>query len=552
MNLSNVTILITSFLRPGYLTDCLAGIKKNLPECQVVVVDDGDAKGDDIISMPFDSGLSAKRNVGVAATHTTYLLMGSDDFDFSTKEARDGIEKMVGLLDADSTIDIAGGHVNGEVYEGNLFVAPGQYIAQSRVSPLPSGVSPCDLVVNYFVARTESIRPFPWDERMKIGGEHGDWFLTLRDNGKKVVAISGVNITTLPHNASKEDPRYSAFRARAKNLGHKIFLHKRGVSHFYSAGEATPEPLKLPKFMVAIVACHKNQAKIDELRKVWVPSLYKIDYRIFYGRGATRKPLPDEVFLDVNDDYLSLPAKMKEIYRWVVNQGYEYVFKVDDDVYVEVSRLIPCGWQKYEYSGRVNYAGKAPYASGACYWLSKRAMQLIVNEPLGEDTAEDRWVGFTLHQHGVNLYDESRYNLVVYLNRPPAWQTDITSCICTTGVTIADLAKGFAEGDSDVFIKPKLPQVPKQPAFTAVPSRPEPPSPLPRPQPPLNWNRFLDKKVQTLFQKFRYVVVTEPKSSHYKSLCSIYPDHLEEVVNTPQGSKLIFIVNKEQMNEKIG
>jgi hypothetical protein len=39
--LHDVTILITSFLRPGYLRDCLAGIRRNLPECKVIVVDDG-------------------------------------------------------------------------------------------------------------------------------------------------------------------------------------------------------------------------------------------------------------------------------------------------------------------------------------------------------------------------------------------------------------------------------------------------------------------------------------------------------------------------------
>jgi len=55
---------------------------------------------------------------------------------------------------------------------------------------------------------------------------------------------------------------------------------------------------------------------------------------------------------------------------------------------------------------------------------------------------------------------------------------------------------------------------------------------------------FLEKKVQGLFKRFRYVVVTEPKSNHYKSLCHIYPEHLEELVETPQGKKLIFIVEK--------
>lgn len=62
---------------------------------------------------------------------------------------------------------------------------------------------------------------------------------------------------------------------------------------------------------------------------------------------------------------------------------------------------------------------------------------------------------------------------------------------------------------------------------------------------------LLEKKIKALFQRFRYVVVTEPHSSHYKSLCNIYPNHLEELVDTPQGQKLIFIVNKEPNSDII-
>ncbi len=544
--LSDVTILITSFLRPGYLADCLVGIKSNLPECQVIVVDDGDlaeVTGEGIISMPFDSGLSAKRNCGVAATKTRYLLMGSDDFDFSTEEARQGIEKMVAVLNEYPDIDVAGGHVNGQVYEGNLTVAPGQYIAQSYLAS-SSEITKCDLVVNYFVARVQSIRPYPWDERMKIGGEHGDWFLTLKDNGLKVVAISDVNINTLPVDATKEDARYSRFRARAKNLGHKVFLRKRGVSQFFSAGELPPVPLKLPKFLVAIVSCHKYQFKVNALRKTWLSSLYKIDYKIFYGRGAKRQPLSDEVFLDVKDDYVSLPVKMKAIYKWALDHGYDYICKVDDDVFVEVPRLVTAGWQNYAYSGRANTSGNTPWASGACYWLNKNAMQILVEEPLGKDTAEDRTVGTVLGRHGIYVQDDGRYALVIHCQ--PGWESAITACICHPKITMQMLAEGFEtqmcpEMDK-VFPQHSIPTFNPPSSSPVVPTTPIPPPP-PAPNP--NWTEdFLDRKVQALFGRFRYAVATEPKSSHYKSLCQVYPEHIEERVETVNGPRIIFVVEK--------
>jgi len=531
LNLSKVTILITSFLRPGYLSDCLAGIRKNLPECQVIVVDDGGSTfvtREHVISLLFDSGLSAKRNAGVKSTQTPYLLMGSDDFDFSTKEARHGIERMVDVLENGSSIDIAGGHVNGDVYEGNLVVAPGQYIAQTKVVPSSTGITPVDLVVNYFVARTEAIRPHPWDERMKIGGEHGDWFLTLKDAGLKVVAVSNVNITTLPFDRTKEDPRYASFRGRAKGLGHKIFLRKRGVSEFYGSSSTVPASLNLPKFMVAVVACHKNQDKVDELRKTWIPSMYKVDYRIFYGQGATREPLPDEVFLDVNDGYAALPIKVKEIYQWVLAHGYEYVCKVDDDVFVEVPRLVTSGWQNYAYVGRANHAGRPPWASGACYWLNKKAMQIIADEPVGTDTAEDRWVGNTLYRHGISVHNDLRYSLIIY--NQPDWDTAVTACICHAKVTMPMVAEGFEDGGSLAMNE-------------VIALSPDIPARLFVKQGVANWkNTFLEKKVQALFKRFRYVVATIPGSSHYQSLCKIYPNHLEEKVETPEGVRTIFIV----------
>jgi glycosyltransferase involved in cell wall biosynthesis len=542
LNLSNITILITSFLRPGYLADCLDGIKKNLPECSVIVVDDGAMVADGIISMPFDSGLSAKRNLGVAATKTPFLLMGSDDFDFSTKEARDGIERMLSVLKDDPSLAVAGGNVDGNRYEGNLTVAPGQYIAQSSIPPDPSGITLVDLVVNYFIARVDSIRPYPWDERMKIGGEHGDWFLTLKDNGLKVVAVTGVNITTQKYDPDKEDPHYASYRGRAKGLGHKIFLRKRGVSEFYGAESVPPKPLHLPKFLVAVVACHKNVAKVEEQRKTWMKSMYKLDYKVFYGTGADREPEADEVFLDVNDDYVSLPAKMKAIYKWALDNGYEYICKVDDDVFVEVPRLVTAGWQNFAYSGRMNGAGSPVWASGACYWLNAHAMKLLVDAPLGSDTAEDRHAAAVLFKHGINVHNDERYSLIIYFQ--PDWHTAVTACICNPNVTMEMIAKGFDKGSCPEMngAVPASPQIMRHPHVQNDEVQYFVPPPVE------NWEEgFMENKVQALFQRFRFVAETIPNSSHYKSLCKIYPEHIEERVETPLGPRLIFVVEHEKV-----
>jgi len=250
-DLGDVTILVTSFLRPGYLDRCVHGICENLPECKLIIVDDSKStdkpeKGfgvidsfeyhrwDQFIFLPFDSGLSAKRNAGVRSCQTKYLLLGCDDFDFSTKEARNGITKFVSMADTCRDFDVFGGRVDDNPYEGFLEYKPGEYIKETRLDwrILDGQGAVCDLTVNYFLARTEVMKQFPWPEEMKIGGEHVCFFLDLKLAGREVCWVKGVNITTLKLGPEAMDPRYPEFRARAKTLGHPLMLKRYGVKEY--------------------------------------------------------------------------------------------------------------------------------------------------------------------------------------------------------------------------------------------------------------------------------------------------------------------------------
>lgn len=245
MPLPDVSIAITSFCRWGYLSACLAGIRANLPECKILVADDSfdnrcaDIAGPECIRLSPDSGLTSKRNATVKACQTKYILLGSDDFDFSTPEAREGIEKLVRTMDEYPEIDVAGGRVDHREYEGYLEYVPGKYIREHRMetpideSYVPAYI-PVDLTVNYFLARTESIRAFPWPEEMKIGGEHVCFFLDLKMAGKKVVWIPGVNVNTLHlgMGSDVQDPLYSSFRRRAVSLGHPLMKKRYNISTY--------------------------------------------------------------------------------------------------------------------------------------------------------------------------------------------------------------------------------------------------------------------------------------------------------------------------------
>src|SRR5579859_4941302 len=143
MSLKDITIVIPTFHRRGYLRTCLDGISNYLPECPVrIAQDDGwdcTLEGSDYetyywAKLPYDSGLTAKRNAAVKLVETKYTLIGSDDFDFSPWEARKGITEMAMVLEKNPDIDIVAGRVNSRPYEGFLEYVPGEYIKEHRVS----------------------------------------------------------------------------------------------------------------------------------------------------------------------------------------------------------------------------------------------------------------------------------------------------------------------------------------------------------------------------------------------------------------------------------
>lgn len=142
------------------------------------------------------------------------------------------------------------------------------------------------------------------------------------------------------------------------------------------------------------------------------------DVCYFFGHG----PLdfdgvqwPEEVRLDVPDDYEHFRPKVQAMFRWAVDQGYDFVFKTDDDVLVIPQRLFS-GFTHHDYAGRVrgpsqeNVApqiygrAEAPFCSGFGYWLSNRAARIVANAPDNGDWAEDRFAGQALFRAGINPY----------------------------------------------------------------------------------------------------------------------------------------------------
>ena len=223
-----VTAVIKTFQRPRRCRALIATIRHHYPGLPIVVVDDsrgpGDYPGCRVVRLPFDSGLSAGRNAGLAATETEYVLNLDDDFLFYSATA---LGDALAILERHREIDLLGGTVidlplfiTHDFRGAGLFptnagpkIAPGTRIGPAVVM---------DKVANFFLARTDSVRSVGWDPALKLV-EHADFFTRARG---RIVSAHWDGWRIL-HRRDPFDRDYLEFR---QNLGSSLAHLERKYS----------------------------------------------------------------------------------------------------------------------------------------------------------------------------------------------------------------------------------------------------------------------------------------------------------------------------------
>lgn len=206
---SDVTIVVKSFCRHVSLWRFVVSAKRWYPNVPIIVCDDSFADtslwtdalkevsempGVTLVRLPYDSGLPAGRNAAVAAAKTSRIILCDDDF-VVTEETR--IENLLSILD--TGYDIVGGVVRmdgarPENWTGRISytgTAPNRTV---HLTPLENAAievnglhcQDTDITLNFFAAKTESLRRVPWDTRYKITDEHVDSFLEWNRAGFKI------------------------------------------------------------------------------------------------------------------------------------------------------------------------------------------------------------------------------------------------------------------------------------------------------------------------------------------------------------------------------
>ena len=163
------------------------------------------------------------------------------------------------------------------------------------------------------------------------------------------------------------------------------------------------------KPLIAIPSCHANGAARAACKSTWIAKWGNlVDIRFFIGKPKRRNQ-KDTIYLDVLDDYNSLPLKVKAVHAWALANGYTHVFKCDDDTFVHVPRLLASGYQREYYVGARRSLFFAQ--GGAGYWLNAEAMRVLAKCPDHDwavQKAEDIAVGFLL-QGKLPLTKDTRY-----------------------------------------------------------------------------------------------------------------------------------------------
>ena len=102
---------------------------------------------------------------------------------------------------------------------------------------------------------------------------------------------------------------------------------------------------KRVKMLIGVLSCHKYRARREACLETWanVKHRHDVDLVFVLGDGQSPWPVRDGCLLHCPcpDDYDSLSMKTRWLCLWAIaNYRFDFLFKCDDDTYVNVDRLL--------------------------------------------------------------------------------------------------------------------------------------------------------------------------------------------------------------------
>lgn len=205
------------------------------------------------------------------------------------------------------------------------------------------------------------------------------------------------------------------------------------------------------KIIVGILSCQMEQERQRAVRATWARQYPDVSCLFLVGRpGRPPEVVGDILYLDCPDWYEDLPKKTRAFVRYALQHlPFDYLFKCDDDTYVDLAKLQAADLGGVDYAGfcygparwdRRYHFGKCydkrrevettePFlgpwmCGGAGYWLSRKAAAIIAADPdglLGSRLYEDKAVSDTLRPR-IGRGEIIEADLSAYHVETPRWQ----------------------------------------------------------------------------------------------------------------------------------
>lgn len=196
----DVTIAIKTFERPGCVDRLIASIRSSYPTVRILVADDSrshhredgsEEDGVKWLNMPFDSGVSAGRNLILDQVETPFIMVLDDDFIFTGKTRLEYLYQSI----AEHDLDLVAGKVDGKSYHALFENDEGQVrIHKNRTLKQEGNLIFSHRVMSFFLAKTDRLRDFGgWDPELKTY-DHTAFFLRAFRSDLKIAEDTRVDV----------------------------------------------------------------------------------------------------------------------------------------------------------------------------------------------------------------------------------------------------------------------------------------------------------------------------------------------------------------------
>jgi beta-1,4-N-acetylgalactosaminyltransferase 2 len=253
-----VTVIMKTFQRPQTAARAVEHLRRWYPEIRLLVGDDSrealafSHPQAEVIRLPFDCGISRGRNALLERVETEYFLLMDDDHWFS-RQTRLG--RMLEIVERER-FDILACHVWFRRHTERMFpkrrlndfflnlrLEGGTFELLEAHHQKTRSWSVCDLVENFFIARTDRVRELGgWDDRLKVS-EHADFFIRAKRLGLKVgyTPLAGVDHVHIHKERASQD--YAPFRGYRQDEFRRLWLSIHGIQRYVErdGNSLTPE-----------------------------------------------------------------------------------------------------------------------------------------------------------------------------------------------------------------------------------------------------------------------------------------------------------------------